>query len=134
MLLIHLLAIAHLAGADPTTSPLKGAAKVAPEMCAELGRNGPRPPDVDDPGSGRPMSEDSASVMASINAMKPVGGVADDTALALLGVIADLSAGEGEADSIAAADMIHKLAPGSADRSKRARARAALGCGGAQGH
>ena len=103
MLLIHLLAIAHLAAVDPGSEVLKGAAKSAPEVCKELRRTGPILPDPEDPGSGRPMSADSAQVFESIKDMKPVGGVMDPAALGLLGMLADMQEAENEADSIAAA-------------------------------
>jgi hypothetical protein len=128
MFFVHLLAIAHLAAGDPGSQVLKGAAKAAPEVCAELGRTGPRPFE----GRGRPASEDTAATFAAIDAMKPVGGVADPTALGLLGMLADLTASQGYEGSQESAAMIRKLAPGATDPANRSRAAEALGCSGAQ--
>jgi hypothetical protein len=128
MLFVHLLAIAHLAAGDPGSQVLKGAAEVAPEVCTELGRKGPRPSER----PVRPVSEDTAQTFAAIEAMKPVGGVADPAALGLLGMLADLTASQGYEGSQEGAAMIRKLAPGATNPANRSRAAEALGCSGIQ--
>lgn len=132
MLTHLLLAAVHLAG-GPGEEVLRGTAKTAPEICKMLNGRGLRAPDDDDSVSNRPMSADTASVLEAARNMNPVGGVANDAALGLLGALADFTASEGDAESVAAAELIRKHAPGSTDRSKRARAGEALGCIGAQG-
>jgi hypothetical protein len=128
MLTLLLLSAVHLAQVEAPHPVLRDTARTAPEVCTMLNGRGQRAADDDDIVSNRPISEDTANVLEALKDMKPVGGVANDAALGLLGALADQTASEGDAESLAAAEMIRKFAPGSADRSKRASAREALGC------
>lgn len=134
MALSVLLLLALAAAGGPQGSEvLRGAAAVAPEVCTALDGRGVRAADDDDVPSGRPMDEDTAKVLEATRNMKVEGGAMDDAAQGLLGALADMQRAEGEADSIASAELIEKFAPGSKDRSKRQRSCEALGCVGAQG-
>ena len=128
MLTLLMLSAIQLAQVQSPHPVMREIGRSAPEVCTMLNGRGQRAADDDDIVSNRPISEDTAKTLDALKQMKPVGGVADDAALGLLGALADLTASEGDAESLAAAEMIHKFAPGSADRSKRSRAREALGC------